>query len=97
MTVVGKPVDVWAKDHNGMWYHIWEGTGDNLLPEDVDAGYVDYLNYEYYETLNDVYEQSNYDGGMILLKKLCQDCTIKEILKQVEEFENVKLTLVEQD
>lgn len=43
-----------------------EGTGDNLLPEDREMGFVDYINYTIYdiEDLEDVHED---DGGMILL------------------------------
>ena len=31
---------------------IAEGTGDNLLPEDIEEGYVDYIYYEQYELLS---------------------------------------------
>lgn len=49
---------------------ISEGTGDNLLPEDVEAGYVDYIYYEQYELETDI---QSVDGGMILLKELVRD------------------------
>lgn len=45
---------------------IAEGTGDNLLPEDQNQGYVDYIYYEQYEISQDMPEV---DGGQILLKK----------------------------
>lgn len=45
-----------------------EGTGDNLLPEDIEAGYVDYVNYTVYD-ISDLDYVREVDGGMILLKK----------------------------
>lgn len=88
--------DFWAKDReNGYWYHITEGTGDSLLQEDIDNGYVDYIYYDYYESLNDVVENSAFDGGMILLERLYQDMRIDEIVKQVQDFENITLDIVE--
>jgi len=44
---------------------IAEGTGDNLLHEDEELGYVDYLYYEQYGMEQDFPEE---DGGMMLLK-----------------------------
>ena len=43
------------------------GTGDNLLQEDYDEGFVDYIYYTIYNVadLDDVYEE---DGGMVLLE-----------------------------
>ena len=49
---------------------IAEGTGDNLLPEDIEEGYVDYINYEQHELGIDMPEV---DGGQILLDKLLRD------------------------
>ena len=49
---------------------IAEGTGDNLLEEDIDAGYVDYIYYDQY--LLDA-DMSNVDGGMLLLKEMLRD------------------------
>ena len=45
-----------------------KGTGDNLLPEDYEAGYVDYIYYTIYDIseLDEVIEE---DGGMILLER----------------------------
>lgn len=83
-------LDFWAKSDNGMYYHICEGTGDNLLPEDVDDGYVDYIYYDAYQTIQDIYENNNiFDGGMILLKKLYQDMTLKQIINEVKNFESL--------
>lgn len=50
--------------------HVSEGTGDNLLKEDADEGYVDYLNYTCYELDGGVEES---EGGMVLFRSLIHD------------------------
>lgn len=87
--------DFWARSEDGYWWRIAEGTGDNLTQEDIDNGYVDYIYYDYYESLDDVKEDYIYDGGMILLEKLYKDHSLDEIVKIVEDFEDVKLKVVE--
>lgn len=42
-----------------------EGDGSNLLPEDIEAGYVDYIYYTTYEA--DSWGIEEADGGMLLL------------------------------
>lgn len=49
---------------------IAEGTGDNLLPEDIEEGYVDYIYYEQYELSQDFPE---IDGGQVLLEEMFRD------------------------
>ncbi len=49
---------------------ISEGTGDNLLDEDIEAGYVDYIYYEQYVMDPDMRE---IDGGMVMLTELFQE------------------------
>ena len=49
---------------------IAEGSGDNLLPEDIEDGYVDYIYYEQYGLGPDMPEV---DGGQILLERLLRD------------------------
>lgn len=46
---------------------ISEGTGDNLLDEDIEAGYADYIYYEQCSVETDFPEV---DGGMVMLKEL---------------------------
>lgn len=46
---------------------VAEGTGGNLLPEEVDEGYVDYIYYDIYEP---AYGFPEVDGGMITKKEL---------------------------
>ena len=58
---------------------ISEGTGDNLLDEDIEAGYVDYIYYEQYVMDPDMRET---DGGMVMLTELFQEkftCTADAI------------------
>lgn len=43
------------------------GTGDNLLKEDRDNGYVDYLNYDRYSPADLGITDENIDGGMFML------------------------------
>lgn len=82
------PSEFWAKGvDSGRFYYIREGTGDNLSEEDVDAGYVDYIYYDAFETLNDIHEDNISDGGMILIKKLYQNSSVAEIVEQFEDFE----------
>lgn len=76
---------------------IEEGTGDNLLLEDLKEGYVDYINY----TLIRRKDMCEVDGGMILLKKLfCDiyppeqiDVLIQDVLE--EHFGNRDLTYID--
>lgn len=58
---------------------ICEGTGDNLLDEDVEAGYVDYIYYEQYVIDPEIRET---DGGMVMLTELFREqftCTADAI------------------
>lgn len=71
---------------------ISEGSGDNLLPEDVEEGYVDYLYYSQYGLSSCIPEV---DGGQILLKEiLCEkyrclaDC-IEDVLDMAYEGDSV--------
>ncbi len=78
-------------------YEIEEGTGDNLLNEDIEEGYVDYIYYSSYSSLEAYKDgEAEIDGGMILLRKYYIDFTPEEILEKVEEFENVKLEVIEE-
>ena len=88
--------DFWARDReNGRWWHIKEGTGDNLSQEDIDNGFQDYIYYDYYDSLNDINDENPYDGGMILLMQLYQDMRLEEIIKAVQDFEDITLDVVE--
>ena len=49
---------------------ISEGSGDNLLDEDIDNGYVDYI---YYEQYSREYGFPEVDGGMVMLTELFRE------------------------
>lgn len=49
---------------------ITEGNGSNLLPEDIENGYVDYIYYDQYELGADITE---IDGGQLLLEEPLRD------------------------
>ena len=49
---------------------ITEGTGDNLLDEDINEGYVDYIYYEQYD-IGDIIDES--DGGQVMLTELFRE------------------------
>lgn len=69
----------------GVFMDINEGSGDNLLPEDIQEGYKDYIYYEIYEYAG-LGELKNTDGGMVMLTELFVD-------KYHEESEFIKDTL----
>ena len=50
--------------------HIAEGSGDNLLTEDIENGYVDYIYYDQYDLGAEAME---IDGGLILLEEMLRD------------------------
>lgn len=54
----------------GLILRVAEGTGDNLLREDRELGYVDYIYYELHEVGHDFDEV---DGGMITTKEYVAD------------------------
>lgn len=49
---------------------IAEGSGDNLLTEDIENGYVDYIYYDQYDLGAETME---IDGGQILLEEMLRD------------------------
>lgn len=71
--MVSGEILIWNKEIG--FIRIDEGTGDNLLYEDVQEGYVDYINIyglEYrWGELADCYD--TIEGGMAMLTELYQD------------------------
>ena len=61
---------IWNKDAG--FVIISEGEGCNLLPEDIDAGYVDYIYIEGL-TFNGSPEFDTADGGEFLLEEYYED------------------------
>ena len=78
------------------WYRLAEGTGDNLSQEDIDEGYIDYIYYDTFENLEELYDNENDDGGMILLKKLYQEQTVENLISIANDFFNDELVVVEE-
>lgn len=105
--VIGEPID-----HSDFWFyteeitdakgnptvfHVREGSGDNLLPEDVEEGYNDYIYYDTYDgeitySMLDAYESGDdyrtlekmiSDGGMVLLYNAYVDLTVQQICWKV--------------
>ena len=65
---------------DGKIVHITEGTGDNLLQEDIEEGYVDYI---YYEVFDLAYDFPESDGGMVLTTEYVADMDKREITLRV--------------
>lgn len=63
---------------------VSEGTGDNLLEEDIKQGYVDYIDSTIYKQEGS--ELVEIDGGEIMLSKLYKDMTRREIARTVLDF-----------
>lgn len=62
---------------------IAEGTGDNLLDEDIAEGYVDYIMYYIYDVktvIHDMFRTDEEDGGQIMYTEL-----VREKYKDLEE------------
>lgn len=59
---------------------ISEGNGMNLLDEDMDEGFVDYIYYDQYD-----YNLEEVDGGQIMLTEMIQDTytSMKECITAV--------------
>lgn len=59
---------------------ISEGSGMNLLDEDMDEGFVDYIYYDQYD-----YDLQEVDGGQIMLTEMIQDTytSMKECIPAV--------------
>lgn len=72
---------------------IEEGTGDNLLPEDIKAGYCDYAMYYIYHMDYGIEEE---DGGMLMLtedfrdkyasSKDCVEDVLRDILDEGQDI-----------
>lgn len=65
-----------------------EGTGDNLLDEDIEEGYVDYAMTTIYKREGEDIEVL--DSGQIMFKKLVKDMTFDEFIKQVVGYHYTK-------
>ena len=66
----------------GYIVRIYEGTGDNLLREDIEEGYRDYINYDVYVLAEEIMCE---DGGMVLTKTLVSEITDEDAVRLVLE------------
>ena len=64
---------------------IAEGTGDNLLDEDIEEGYVDYIYYSIYDPFDDFEEV---DGGDMMTTELVREkyTSLTEAITDILEF-----------
>lgn len=61
-----------------------EGTGDNLLPEDIKEGYVDYFMTTTYKQEGDALEFI--DSGQMLCDKLIKDMETEEMIDLLMDY-----------
>lgn len=71
---VADTILIWNEETE--FIRITEGSGCNLLPEDIEEGYVDYINidgleYDGFDRLDECYDAV--EGGMAMLEELYQD------------------------
>ena len=76
----------------GIIIRVSEGTGDNLLEEDIEEEYTDYILYEVFD-VNDFFTQEQIDscdGGMIMYEEFVRDkfrnlkeCLVSDVIKFV--------------
>ena len=105
--IVGEPIDksdfwfyteeITDEKGNPTVFHVQEGTGDNLLTEDIEAGFTDYIYYDIFDgeityPMIDAYESGDdqdtledmeSDGGMVLLYNAYIDLTVQQICWKV--------------
>jgi hypothetical protein len=84
---VSSSILIWSKTTN--FIKINEGTGDNLLAEDRENGYVDYINFSFAEYDGDDLVET--DGGMYLLEEYYQDMfnSVEEVIKYLTESADI--------
>lgn len=70
----------------GLIMHAQSGTGDNLLKEDLKAGYVDYIDWTSYRpTIVFDIELEEVDGGMAMFKKYISDLTDETLISALKQ------------
>lgn len=80
-----------------------EGDGMNLLEEDIEEGFVDYIMADLYteddidECLEIKDDAISFDGAQIMLEKMCDDMTMDEFIEHglaFYDWENAEYELV---
>lgn len=83
--------DFWVRDkETDLIFHICEGTGDNLFPEDYEDGYIDYIYYDTFETIEDAKNEKTNGGGMVLLTEWYKDLPLGEIIEKTFNMEDLE-------
>lgn len=77
---------------------IQPGTGDNLLPEDIEEGYIDYILWNRFKvdelSIDGELDTINTDSGMIMFKEDTeQDSVLKNVLKDA--YADVKIKAIQ--
>lgn len=69
----------------GQIIHVQEGSGDNLLKEDIAAGYIDYIDWTSYRpTIVFDIELEEIDGGMALFREYVKDLSDDALIKALK-------------
>lgn len=89
-TIVENPTR-WIFRVGEKYIDIYEGTGDNLLREDIQEGYTGYYNYEIHQdtpVTQIVSEQpeGDCDGGMYMVKEPYHTFTTEKIQTVFKEY-----------
>lgn len=71
--MVSSEILIWNEETG--FIRIYEGTGCNLLPEDEDEGYVDYINIDGLQYVEGEFieQYEPVEGGMAMLTELYQE------------------------
>ena len=77
----------------GQFLQTGRGLGDNLLPEDRDEGYVDYIYMTVYEYFGDG-NMADMDGGMLCLKQSFEDIYKDNTKMYVEKLINDSMQFI---
>lgn len=70
-----------SKNHEIRYIAVTEGCGDNLTQEDMDNGYVDYINFDEYVIKDN--NIANGDSGMELLDQSYNNFSEQAIIEKV--------------
>lgn len=102
--VLGRPADksdfwFYVQGDPKTVFHVTEGNGMNLLPEDEDEGYQDYIYYDIYEGVtackvvqaymegeDETLDELVSDGGQVMLYNPYSNLTLKQICYKVLNF-----------
>lgn len=79
----------------GIFLSFYEGTGDNLLHEDIEAGYVDYVNYETFCLSKDYGDNTlkELDGGMLMTKQYVKEMSLVTLIREICKEAGIEETL----